>query len=83
MDSFSAWRTATGRDQNSIVVNPQFVDAANGNYCLSAGSPARIAGLTGGPVGAYITGNEVIGIHAGSDISDVIPPSPPSEIIVR
>ncbi len=34
------WRSITGRDLNSLVAEPQFVDPLNGDYRLSPGSPA-------------------------------------------
>lgn len=55
----AAWRTATGKEANSLQVDPQLTT----DYKLQVGSPARTAGNTGGPVGAYITGTEVIGIE--------------------
>jgi hypothetical protein len=41
---------------NSILTDPMFVDAANGNFHLQEGWPALTAGDTGGEIGAY--GNE-------------------------
>lgn len=43
-----------------------FVDAQTDDYRLAADSPARTASTLAGPVGAYITGGEVIGITAGA-----------------
>jgi hypothetical protein len=57
-----AWHTASGFDASSTSGDPQFVDAAGGDYRLQAGSPARTAGSNGAPVGAYVDGSEQIGI---------------------
>ncbi|RAV00215.1 Ig-like domain-containing protein [Paenibacillus sp. YN15] len=42
--SFSSWQTAY--DQHSLTVNPQFVDADNGDYRLRYDSPAYSLGFT-------------------------------------
>jgi hypothetical protein len=52
----------TGFDRNGSEGDPLFVDAAAGDYRLQDGSPARTAAIGGGAVGAYVTGDEVIGI---------------------
>jgi hypothetical protein len=62
ISGLSAWQTASGQDENGTVAAPGFVNAGGGDYKLATGSAALTAGATGGPVGAYITGNEVIGI---------------------
>lgn len=64
-------------------INPSYVDAANNDFHLITGSQAltagrvalSIGGSTGAtiPVGAYITGNEIIGLTSGS--SDITPPA--------
>ncbi|MEQ1794890.1 MAG: right-handed parallel beta-helix repeat-containing protein [Nitrospira sp.] len=64
-------------------VNPSYVNAGGNDFHLSIGSPALTAGRAvlsiGGadgatiPVGAYITGDEVIGLTSGS--SDITPPA--------
>jgi len=41
---------------DSILTDPMFVDAANGNFHLQEGSPALTAGDTGGEIGAYGNG---------------------------
>lgn len=60
------WRTAigSGAEVNSTYSDPQFVDAANDDYRLNTGSPARTSSSAGGPVGCYINGNEEIGVRA-------------------
>ena len=75
-----------GKDTNGVQANPLFVDAANGNFRLQAGSPARALGrdylnLSGQgvgaviPAGAYITGSEVIG--STTTPAAPSPPTPP------
>jgi hypothetical protein len=81
--TLSSFRSALGgcpgdsNDCSSTIDNPLFSDASAGNYKLQSGSPARTLGRTitaihgsSGetiPAGAYITGNEVIGISSGPD----------------
>ena len=75
--------TFAGQEANGTSgINPNYVNAAGNDFRLSTGSPAltmgRVAHSIGGsngatiPVGAYITGDEIIGIASGS--SDVTPP---------
>jgi len=88
--SFGAWQ-GLGQDSASPasrVADPLFVNEAGGNYRLQAGSPARNAGadlldLNGNGsatdlihLGAYITGNEVIGRDGGGSP----PPAPESPV---
>ena len=65
--TLAQWRAASGQDANSVQADPMFVSATD--LRLRAGSPA--AGL-----GAYVTGDEVIGIGAG----DEPPPPPPAPV---
>lgn len=60
--SLSAWQAASGVDAGSVDVDPLLVDRAAGDYRLSASSPARTASSTGGPVGCFVSGSEVIGV---------------------
>lgn len=63
-NSLASWQAAQNRDQNSTVGDPLFIDAANRNYRLQAGSPARTAGRGGiNPLicGAYVNDNDQIG----------------------
>lgn len=63
------------QDANSVTTDPQLEDPANDDFHLEPGSPAltlgRVVFSIGGtngdtiPVGAYITGSEVIGIDGG------------------
>lgn len=43
------WRIATGFDTHSLETDPLFTDASNQNFSLTAGSPARGSGSSGGP----------------------------------
>jgi hypothetical protein len=43
---FTGWRGATRLDRNSLERAPGFVDAAAGDFRLTASSPARDAGVT-------------------------------------
>jgi hypothetical protein len=87
--NFSQWQSA-GNDLNSLNSNPLFVNASQNNFRLQTGSPALtlgravagIGGTTGSviPAGAYITGNEVIGINTGGVSPSPTPtptPTPP------
>lgn len=65
--TLAQWRGVSGQDANSVQADPQFVSAAD--LRLRAGSPA--AGL-----GAYVTGDEVIGIGAGGEPPPPPPPAP-------
>ncbi|MBX3186347.1 MAG: right-handed parallel beta-helix repeat-containing protein [Labilithrix sp.] len=60
--TLAAWRTASGFDTHSRTGDPAFVDAAAGDYRLASGSAARTASSTGGPVGCYVSGGDIIGI---------------------
>ncbi|MBM4340562.1 MAG: fibronectin type III domain-containing protein [Deltaproteobacteria bacterium] len=88
--SLATWRSTFGYDVNSITDNPQFVGGSGvAAYKLQSGSPARTLGRTitaihgsSGqtiPAGAYITGNEVIGLVSGAP-SDTTPPSTPTNL---
>ena len=68
---FAAWQ-ALGKDTNGISDDPEFTDAANGDFTLSGTSPCLTLGRDyfgtfGGdsstviPAGAYVTGTEQIG----------------------
>jgi hypothetical protein len=75
--SLANWQSSFGQDQAapaSVAEDPLFVDAANRDFHVSAGSPALVGrpdfldlnndGSTTDliPAGAYITGTEVIGL---------------------
>lgn len=92
--SFDSWRSTFGKDTTGTsVVDPLFVNRAGDDFRLAAGSPAVNAGvdilnLSGNGtsasvnLGAYITGNEVIGPTA--QVATTAPPSPPTAVeIIR
>ncbi len=54
----ASWRTATSKEANSTEGNPNFVNAAGGNYCRSGGDTGS---STGSVRGAFITCSEQIG----------------------
>jgi parallel beta-helix repeat protein len=72
-----------GYDANSKKQNPSFVDPTSGlvtGFKLNAGSPALTGGRGGSygtVIGAYITGNEIIGPVTGTTPP---PPSPPKNL---
>lgn len=81
--SFSNWQTSFGKDVNGTnSINPNFVNASTNDFHLQTNSTARtlgrvvgnIGGITGAtiPVGAYISGSEIIGASSQS-----LPPVPP------
>lgn len=85
--TFAQWQSRFKLDWNSLDgVDPRFVDAVNGDFRLQPESPARRLGrdvlnITGRgtnaviPAGAYITGDEVLGVveTSASRQSRVIP----------
>jgi hypothetical protein len=85
--SLTAWIVACPGELGSATGNPNFVNAASGDFHLQAGSPAltigrnliAALGTLGAtiPAGAYITGQEVIGPDTGPV------PNPPTNVTVR
>ncbi|HRH26614.1 MAG TPA: right-handed parallel beta-helix repeat-containing protein [Parcubacteria group bacterium] len=86
--TLATWK-ATGQDSaspESVNANPLFIGPSSNNYRLQSGSPASslgraiygIGGVTGAviPVGAYITGSELIGISNGGNIQNSNPITP-------
>ena len=59
--TFSGYQSASGFDVNSMSVDPLFVDKTNQNFHLQSNSPLKGKGLGGVDIGAYATGNEIIG----------------------
>lgn len=68
------WQAAFTVDDNSTEGNPGLVDLVGGDLHLAPGSVSLTLGNTGGPIGAYITGNEVIGIEPEDG------PAPPASV---
>lgn len=91
--TFSQWQSQTGRDLNSFVSNPLFVNPPS-NFFLQASSPALNAGIdrqdynnNGNTterinMGAYITGKECIGLLSNCNI-DKTPPDPPKNLRIE
>lgn len=67
VSGLAAWQSGSGRDAHSSEGTPGFVNAATGDYHLAGGSACLTAGDTGGPIGAYITGDEVIGLSEAGE----------------
>jgi hypothetical protein len=86
--NFSQWQ-GLGRDLNSFISDPLLVNAASGNFHLATNSPCLNAGIDRQDydgdgntnerinMGAYITGNEIIGVIPSGDST---PPSPPKNL---
>lgn len=62
--TLASWFAGEGYDENSYNSDPVFTDQVNDDYTLQAGSSSLTASSIGGAVGAYITGNEIIGYTA-------------------
>ena len=92
--NFTNWRTAFSQDSASpasATADPMYVNRQGGDFRLQASSPARSGGVdyldlnrngsTGDtvPRGAYVTGNEVIGLTSGGG-SNPSAPSAPSNL---
>ncbi len=81
-NTFSGWQTDTSQDTNSINSNPHFTDEGNNDFTLQAGSPCEDAGVdvldldndgdTSDPInlGAYVNGNEAIGLTTNINSDD-------------
>lgn len=55
------------REQHGGDADPLYTNAAGGDFTLQLASTARASSSTSGPVGAYITGNEEIGVQSELD----------------
>lgn len=87
------WQTNYSNDNNTIEVDPQYTDANNGDYRTN--NAALNVGLDildldndeltndAITIGAYITGNENIGLTDTLPDPYPAPPNPPSNIIIR
>lgn len=86
--SFSSWRSSFNQDvTGSMESDPMFSSAANGDYRLRTGSPAIDSGqdvlnLTGNGInttinmGAYLTGDEIIGLTTEPLVLATVPEPP-------
>jgi hypothetical protein len=71
-NSLAAWRTATGRDANSLLLaSGPFVNRAGGDFHVPVGNAAKTASSTGQEVGAYATGATL-----GVDTTSSLPGAP-------
>ncbi len=92
--TLSGWQTATGFDVNSINSDPLFVNSTNRDFHLQTNSSCLNAGIDRQDydddtdttesinMGAYITGNEIIGPNTETP-PDVVPPSVPTDLTVN
>ena len=60
-NSLAGWRSGENFDTNGNAVDPKFIARASRNYKLAGDSPLLTAGQGGVAMGAYPTGNEIIG----------------------
>jgi hypothetical protein len=75
--SLARWRSSTGFDANSITSDPLFVNVGNHDFHLQNDSSALNNGRSGGVMGAYITGNEIIGVTTTPSPGSLASPNPP------
>ncbi len=61
--SFSQWKSTSGKDAHSIVVDPKLVDATNGNFRLGTGSPCLGAGTPVSSIGQSTSTRPNLGIY--------------------
>lgn len=75
--SLARWKSSTGFDANSITSDPLFVNVGNHDFHLQNGSSASSNGRSGGVMGAYITGSEIIGVTTTPLPGSLATPNPP------
>ncbi len=83
--SIATWRAVTGFDTNSIAANPLFVNAGGStaaDYKRTSYPADGRGGAYSNVMGAYITGNEVIG-YVAPMVADIIAPSAPTGLVVN
>jgi hypothetical protein len=71
--TIGTWRTAVSDETHSSVQDPLYVNAGSNNFHLQGGSPALTASNSGGPIGAYIIGNETIGVEPAQFVRVLFP----------
>lgn len=86
--TLSAWQSATGKDANSIASNPNFINAAGNRpeHFKRTSYPNEVSGSKYAAVaGAYVTGNEQIGVQIGVSraLPPVTAPLPPTALTVH
>jgi len=90
-NTLSSWQKGTGFDLNSLNINPLFNNPSQPDYHLQNNSPCRNSGIDRQDydgdgntterinMGAYITGNETIGLIPSSDTT---PPAAPRNLTI-
>jgi hypothetical protein len=80
-----AWQSGTGKDGSGVYTNPNFVNptgSAAADFKRTS-YPNDVSGSPYGPhAGAYITGNEIIGV-GGSNYVTSKAPYPPSKLMIQ
>jgi hypothetical protein len=77
-DSLSDWQSSTGYDLQSNTNNPNFINSAGTNpedYKRTSYPEDGRGGSDASVIGAYITGNEVIGYNSGEGVPPSSPPN--------
>ena len=75
--TFSAYKSATGWEVNSINKDPQFVDAANHDYRLASNSPCIDAGDPSSPKDTNGTRSDMGALESGSSAPNTTDTSSP------
>jgi hypothetical protein len=88
--TLSTWRTSFSKDLSSVTSDPLYVNRTSKDFHLQPSSPIRslaqdIIDLNQNgsitdviPAGAYITGNEIIGVGGTNTATPIIPVTPSS-----
>lgn len=83
--TLSLWRSTTGKESNSVTVNPQFQNTSGSfnivtDFKLAANSPARGAGRNQVHLGAYTDEALIIGYVAAGGGGTIQPPDSPQNL---